>query len=210
MRYSPDSKYCKDLHPKARRRPVNTTHLQRDSSIRPGLDLFSGLSRYPERLTKPSFIDEVPGGMDNIWELMRILFDDADKAFCNAALASFTTISSHALTRLVISKASRNVKFQKLYRRANQSEAANYLINQISPHVPEHFGEDLGYPLPSAAASKSTTNRIDNWNFQLSTIKFNPLIKIFRNEVLNYVCPTASIIFKLPRIHFGANLSGSE
>ena len=189
-----------------RRGPVNTTHFQRDSSIRQGLDVFSGLSQHPERLTRPSFKEGVPDGMNDVWELLRILFDDADKAFCNAVLASFTTMSSHTLTRLVISKASRNVKFQRLYKRASRSEAAEYLIRQIYPHLPENFGEDLGYPVPS---STPASNRVDSWNYQLSTIRFHPFIKIFRNEVLSYV-RLISIIFKSLRIDFGANLSGPE
>lgn len=142
-------------------------------------------------------------GMSGIWELLRTLFDEADKAFSNAVLASFTTMSSCQTTRIVISKVSRNAKFQTLYKKINQSPAAAYLIQHVSPHVPEDFGEDITYPLPSAGSFSSA---IDDWNFLISTIKFNPLIKIFRNEVLNYVCPPSIILLKFIRIYFGTDI----
>lgn len=134
--------------------------------------------------------------MDKVWEALRILLDEADKDFCTAVFVSFTVMTARTLTRLAISKTSRNPKFRKLYREIRQSAAATYLVEKLSPNIPE-FPEDH---LRSFSANQAP-NRIDGWNFEINTIKLNPLINLFRNETLTYVSPTL-ISPRLLRIHF--------
>lgn len=123
--------------------------------------------------------------MTKIWEVMNVLFEEADMAFCNGILVGFATMTPRTTATLVLSKVARKPKFRKLYESIYDSPAAAYLIQ----HMSEADNSEGLTPPHSASADSQPNLRL--WDYQSSTIKHNPLMRIFSRDLLLYVSPTS-------------------